>query len=425
VAALWISGAVIWWTAACLHLGRFRRLLRCARPAPEGVQAQARRVAGRLGLPHCPAVWLVARPVSPMLWALIGAPRLLVPAELWSRLSGPQRDALLAHELAHVRRRDHWVRRFELVVGGLYWWHPLVWWAIRAIQDAAEECCDAWVVWALPGVGPAYAETLLEAATFLSQARSPVPLGASGVGPVHSLKRRLTMILRGKTPKRLPRAGTLGLLGLAAVLLPLQPGWGQSEPPRGVDEPSAGRPSPEVQPRGPSSEGRQLGEAREEVKRLQAELKELRDRMQAVEERLRRAQNRMGPLDGLPGARGSGVEGAGPQPPRPAPPTPHTGPAPDTTPLPPGARPGAGPVPVDRAPGAGAGDRGVGSPRGDTRFGRPGTPGGGGDQLRLQEVERKLDALLREVEALRREVRSQRLGGRTSAPAPVEEPRIR
>src|SRR5205085_2360482 len=79
-----------------------------------------------------------------------GRPRVLLPAALWARLSEAQRDALLLHELAHLRRGDHWVRRLELAVLGLYWWLPTVWWARREIQRAEEECCDAWVVWASP-----------------------------------------------------------------------------------------------------------------------------------------------------------------------------------------------------------------------------------------------------------------------------------
>jgi beta-lactamase regulating signal transducer with metallopeptidase domain len=436
VAALWLAGALIWWAAAGLHVGRFHRLLRYARPAPEAVQAQARRLAGRLGLARCPGVWLVPAPVSPMLWALVGAPRLLMPAELWGRLSGPQRDALLAHELAHLRRRDHWVRRFEIVVGGLYWWHPLVWWALRAIQDAAEECCDAWVVWALPGEAPAYAETLLETAAFLSQARSAVPLGASGVGPVPLLKRRLTMILRGPTGKALPRAGTLAVLGLGAVLLPLQPGWGQSDPrPRG-GETLGERPDLVVTPQGQPRESQQLGEARQEVQRLLAELHELRDRMQAVEDRLRRAQDRLGVVEGRPGAASpdvprDGREGPGPRPNRPTPASPLPGAAPRPMPGPAGAgplgpQPGAAPDGAIRraGPGGGGGESRVNRPESGRPAG-PGAPDGAGDQPRFQDLDRKLDALLREVEALRREVRSQRPGERTSAPAPGVRPQVR
>ena len=75
----------------------------------------------------------------------------------WERTSG---TLLLLHELAHLKRRDHWVRWLELVVAGLYWWHPVVWWARRALREAEEQCCDAWVVWAMPDRSRTYASCL-------------------------------------------------------------------------------------------------------------------------------------------------------------------------------------------------------------------------------------------------------------------------
>ena len=107
---------------------------------------------------------------------------MLLPAALWQRLNEKQRDSLLLHELAHLRRRDHWVRALELVVLGLYWWCPLAWWAQRELREAEEECCDAWVMWLLPQAGRAYATALVETLDFLAQARPALPPAATGVG---------------------------------------------------------------------------------------------------------------------------------------------------------------------------------------------------------------------------------------------------
>jgi hypothetical protein len=162
-----------------------------------------------------------------MIWPVGARSRLLVPAGLLDRLSGEERATLLVHELAHLRRRDHWVRALELVVTGLYWWHPVVWWARREIQEAEEQCCDAWVVWALPAAGRTYASALMETVDFLAEAR-PVwlPPAASGLGQFRILKRRLHMIMIGNTPRAMSRAGFLAVLGLG-LLLPVLPTWGQ------------------------------------------------------------------------------------------------------------------------------------------------------------------------------------------------------
>jgi beta-lactamase regulating signal transducer with metallopeptidase domain len=231
VLAVWLGGSVAWFAVAGLRLHRFGQAVRHARPAPPPVTEEARRLARRLGLARCPAVFFVAGQVPPLLWAVGGPARVLLPAELWERLTGEQRQTLLAHELAHLRRRDHWVRWLELAALGLYWWHPVAWWARRQIQEAEEQCCDAWVVAALPGAARAYARALLATVAFLSDTRPALPAGASGIGQVPLLKRRLAMILQGTTPSGHSRAGLAAVLGLGAVLLPLLPSWGQDEPP--------------------------------------------------------------------------------------------------------------------------------------------------------------------------------------------------
>jgi hypothetical protein len=146
---------------------------------------------------------------------------------MWQSLDEDQQSMLLVHELAHLKRGDHLLRLFELGVTALYWWLPVVWWARFALHDAEEQCCDAWVVWAFPKKARAYAETLLETVDFLHSSGSPEPLLASSFGKVHHLRRRLTMIMLGTTPRHLSRSSALGALALAALTLPLTPSWAQ------------------------------------------------------------------------------------------------------------------------------------------------------------------------------------------------------
>ncbi len=226
---LWAVGSAAWFVLAGLRAYRFARLLRFAEAAPPWLQARAEELAARLGLARCPAVRLVPGHLSPMLWALGGPPRVFLPAGLLGRLDPAQQDALLAHELAHLRRRDHWVRGLEMLVTVLYWWHPVAWWARRELREAEEQCCDAWVLWALPGAHKTYALALVETVDFLSQARSPLPQGASGIGQVQHLRRRITMIMRGTTPRALTWAGGLAVFALGAVLLPLLPTWERTQ----------------------------------------------------------------------------------------------------------------------------------------------------------------------------------------------------
>jgi beta-lactamase regulating signal transducer with metallopeptidase domain len=319
VALVWLTGSVLWWAVALCRTLRFQRFLRHARPASEDLRELARRLAGRIGLAGCPEIWLVPAPVSPLLWALGGAPRLLLPAGLWARLTEEQRASLLVHELAHLRRRDHWVRRLELVVLGLYWWHPVVWWARRRLQDAEEECCDAWVTWALPDAGPAYASALVETVAFLSDARAAVPLGASGGGQVRHLRRRLTMILNGTTSRNLHALAFGGVLALAAVLLPLAPG--SAEPPDEVlvkprpkaadpnevakkpavqdkSNPPAKTAAPQAADTNGVSESRSAEVAANHSARLAAQIEEARDEVELLEANLEVKRALVGAAEG-------------------------------------------------------------------------------------------------------------------------------
>jgi beta-lactamase regulating signal transducer with metallopeptidase domain len=226
---LWAAGSSACFAVAAIRAYRFARLLRFAEAAPTDLQERAEALAARLGLARCPGIWLVPGQLSPMLWAIGGTPRVFLPAGLLGRLGLAQQDALLAHELAHLRRRDHWVRGLEMLVNVLYWWHPVVWWARRELREAEEQCCDAWVLWALPGAQKTYALALVETVDFLSEAWSVLPQGASGIGQVQHLRRRITMIMRGTTPRALTWVGGLAVAALGAMLLPLLPTWDQTQ----------------------------------------------------------------------------------------------------------------------------------------------------------------------------------------------------
>ncbi|QEH36967.1 BlaR1 peptidase M56 [Aquisphaera giovannonii] len=224
---LWLAGALAMIGLSGIRIFRFARVLRGAYPVPDEVQDEIAALAERMGVHRTPAAYFLDAAVSPMVWSLGRRPRLILPAGLWKTLDGRQRSMVLAHELAHLRRGDHLVRLFELAVCSLYWWLPVTWWARRALREAEEQCCDAWVIWAFPDEARTYAETLLDTIDFLIPIRAPEPLLASGFGRTQQLRRRLTMIMLGRTPRTLGAASTFAALSLAAVLLPLRPSLAQ------------------------------------------------------------------------------------------------------------------------------------------------------------------------------------------------------
>ncbi|HZT80896.1 MAG TPA: M56 family metallopeptidase, partial [Gemmataceae bacterium] len=248
VGCVWLAGSAVCFAAAGVRVVRFQRLLRHAKPAPPDLQALAEALARRLGLARCPAVLLVPGPVAPMVWALPGCARLLFPSALLGQLNAEGRSTLLLHELAHLRRRDHWVRWLELIVAGLFWWYPLLGWVRRRLRAAEEECCDAWVVAEMPEAAPTYAATLLDTLDFLAGAKPALPPVASGIARVHLLRRRLAMIVTLKPPRRLSLAGRLAVAALALALLPWAPGLAQQKRTAEGDKAADAAPAPDKKP---------------------------------------------------------------------------------------------------------------------------------------------------------------------------------
>lgn len=276
VAAAWLIGSLGWWSLVAFRIGRLQRLLRLAAPAPTSVQEQVGELSRRLGVKNPPHALLVPGPVSPMLWGLGLQPRLLLPADLWPRLTADEQTTLLLHELVHLKRRDHWVRRLELLVLGLYWWNPIAWWARREIQQAEEMCCDSWVVSTAPESAAGYAQALLKTVTFLSEPRRVLAVGASGAGHVRGLKRRLAMILSGTFPKKPARVGVLVALLLAVLVLPWALGWAQPAPPAATEVAAAAEPEKpaELVPPAPRNDSLQDAEDEVELLKIQRDAKQ-------------------------------------------------------------------------------------------------------------------------------------------------------
>jgi beta-lactamase regulating signal transducer with metallopeptidase domain len=223
LSAIWLAGSAGWFVVAGVRMVRFHRELRRTRPAGDGLQATANQVARRLGLRCRPSVRITDAAVPPMLAALFGRGVVVLPRALLRDLSPQQRSAIVAHELAHFRRGDQWTRWLEFGVLGVYWWHPVAWFARRQLQQAEELCCDAWVLRVFPDQAKGYAQALLATVDFLSEVRMPAPAGASSFGHVQSLQRRLEMILKRTYRPDLSSAARYALIALALGVLPWTP----------------------------------------------------------------------------------------------------------------------------------------------------------------------------------------------------------
>jgi len=204
-------GLLAWIVAReLLRARQVERLVAGSTPAPAALERHVRTVANGLGL-AAPRVRVSATVASPFLWSL-RRPVLVLPAtdEL-------PPATVVAHELAHLARRDHWTAWLELVVAGFHFWNPLFWLARRGLHRAAELDCDRFAVTRFPAERRAFATALVDTA---ERARHGVfiPRAVQAIGTdARDFEERLREILRG--PSGAGRVPALLALPLALALL--------------------------------------------------------------------------------------------------------------------------------------------------------------------------------------------------------------
>jgi len=184
---LWLTGSAICVVAVAFRVVAFRRLLRKSSPAEESMMQQARRLSCLLGLKKPPLIVMLPGRISPVVWQLSRRVTVVLPKELFGRLDDKSQQTVLTHELAHIGRKDHWVRLLEVVASLLFWWNPVLWWARRRLHELEEQCCDAEVLRVLPNSARSYANALVETVEFIRENHVVLPATATGVRPVSLL----------------------------------------------------------------------------------------------------------------------------------------------------------------------------------------------------------------------------------------------
>jgi len=222
-AIVWGTGSLVVLTIATVRAARLSSVLRRKRLPSGSLAGRFAALSARAGIARAPRLRVVAARISPLVVPRLGGSEIVIPRGLVARLAPAELDAILVHELAHVRRGDPWIRFVELAAAIVFWWHPVVLVVRAALRRAEEQCCDAQVLRALPDHAVDYARALVKTIEFLSCVPRRVPVWTTGVAPVKSIERRLTMILDHEAPRRLSAAARIGLvltLGVALAIFP-------------------------------------------------------------------------------------------------------------------------------------------------------------------------------------------------------------
>lgn len=219
VAVVWIAGAVVFWLrllGGWMIAERLRR--RQVRLASAEWQQTFDRLRTRLR---------ISRPVQLLISGLVQAPAVvgllrpvvLVPVGALAGLAAEQMEALLLHELAHIRRYDYLVNAIQSMVEALLFYHPAVWWVSGHMRSEREMCCDDAAV-AITGDVLGFARALAQVGS-AERAHHQAAMAATGASVVNRVARLLGVpqpASRTHSPAAVSAAAALVVITVMAAL---------------------------------------------------------------------------------------------------------------------------------------------------------------------------------------------------------------
>lgn len=218
LAVVWLCGFVVVVSVWCVRWQRISVATREAVPLTEGREVEAlRQLERRGGLRRAIPILVSRASLEPGVFG-IARPALIWPNGISERLDDAQLEAVLAHEVWHVRHRDNLAAAVHMVVEAIFWFYPLVWWLGARLLEERERACDQEVL----GLGSArqvYAESILKTCEFCLESPLSCVSGITGA----DLKKRMVLIMTERVAEKLDfnRKLLLGAAGLMAIALPV------------------------------------------------------------------------------------------------------------------------------------------------------------------------------------------------------------
>ena len=191
---VWLLGTafcLLWQSCRLLRL-KFR-LKRTELPASPEIEAIVRKLSAQLKLKRKVKVLITTASIGP---AVIGLfrPKILLPSAIVNRQPLDELEHLIAHELIHIRRGDLWWVLLQTAAGSLFWFHPLVRFAVAGISHESERSCDEETVASLGCLPADYARCLLNVLEQKHRLRSAPAL--PGVKPIEITSARLERVMK-------------------------------------------------------------------------------------------------------------------------------------------------------------------------------------------------------------------------------------
>jgi bla regulator protein blaR1 len=215
--ATWLAGVLTVMVYRYSRGRHLRTIVHEAWPLQEGREVEIlNRVQAQIG--RRPTRLASSRStIEPGVYGVID-PVLLLPAGIADRLTGPELEAIVAHELSHLARRDNLTAWLPVAVETVFWFHPLVWWIGSRLVDERERACDESVL-DLQENPQVYAGAILKVCEFYLM----LPLTCIPGITSSNLKKRIEAIMtNGRTLKlNFGRKCLLVVVGAATLFVPI------------------------------------------------------------------------------------------------------------------------------------------------------------------------------------------------------------
>jgi bla regulator protein BlaR1 len=214
----WMLGAGACLLVSLMQWRRIRAVCRHSLQVESGREHDSlRRLEHARGMTRSIPLLVSSSALEPGAFGIV-RPVLLWPAAIGRYLDDAQVDAIVAHELCHIRRRDNLTASIHMLIQAIFWFYPLVWWIGARLMDEREQACDGEVI-ALGSAPHVYAQSILKTCEFCVESPTFCAAGVTGA----DLKKRIVHIMRGEVGRKLTfwRRCALGAAATAAIVLPI------------------------------------------------------------------------------------------------------------------------------------------------------------------------------------------------------------
>ena len=192
----WAVGILILISRLGISFWHCQRLRRTRQALPPRIQKLADQLQKKMAISRRVMIATSGEVAQAIATGVI-RPVVLIPAAWVTQLPLPALEAILAHELAHIKRYDLWINLLQRLAETLFFFHPLVWWISRSITAEREVCCDQMAI-RVTGKPLPYVEALAHVAGLPKNFKPGFRSGSARFGTAFDGGKKMNLLRRAK-----------------------------------------------------------------------------------------------------------------------------------------------------------------------------------------------------------------------------------